>query len=247
MLWILRKLIGKEPIFGSKAGYKYGYKKDRPDSRDHVYVPKMTKAAPKEVDLRSQDGPIYDQGQLGSCTANAILGLFAFVCKKLFGNVFEGSRLMLYYNERDIEGTVSDDSGAFIRDGMTTLNKDGVCPETMWPYDVDKFADKPSDACYAEGKKHTATEYMRVEQDLAHLKACLAEGFPFTFGFTVYESFESSVVARTGIMPMPKKGESILGGHAVTAVGYIDKNGKAKFVRTSDRIRTPCAASSLRR
>jgi len=238
MHWVLRKLTGQEPVFGSKAGYKYGYKKDKVDTRDHLYVPAdaTLKAQAKEVDLRKQDVALYDQGQLGSCTANAILGLFAFVCMKLFGKVFFGSRLQLYYNERVMEGNPEEDAGAEIRDGMTSLNKEGVCPETMWPYDISKFADKAPAKCYAEALKHTSTKYMRVQQDLAHLKACLAEGFPFAFGFTVYSSFESATVARTGVMPMPKKGEKVLGGHAVVAVGYIDGNGKAKFNRVSDHI-----------
>jgi C1A family cysteine protease len=119
---------------------------------------------------------------------------------------------------------------------MRALNKTGVCPESMWPYTLSKFKQKPTAACYAAAQKHQSTKYMRVQQDLAHLKACLAEGFPFVFGFNVYSSFESAAVARTGVMPMPKKGEKLLGGHAVMAIGYIDKTGKAKFNRTRDRI-----------
>jgi len=237
--WLIQKLTGNEPVFGSKAGYKYGYKKDKVDTRDHLYVPapETIKTEANEVDLRSQDAPLFDQGQLGSCTANAILGLFAFVCLKLFGGAaFIGSRLMLYFNERVMEGNPDEDAGAEIRDGMTSLNKDGVCPETMWPYDIDKFAQKPPAKCYTSGQQHKSTTYMRVAQDLAHMKACLAEGFPFAFGFEVYASFESAAVARTGVVPMPKKGEKLLGGHAVVAVGYIDDKGKAKFNRVSDMV-----------
>jgi C1A family cysteine protease len=61
-----------------------------------------------------------------------------------------------------------------------------------------------------------------VLNTLPQLKGCLASGSPVVFGFSVYESFESAAVAKTGTMPMPKPSEKQLGGHAVLAVGYDD-------------------------
>jgi C1A family cysteine protease len=109
-----------------------------------------------------------------------------------------------------------------IRDGIKSVNKQGACPETLWPYDINKFTEKPTKECYKEGAKHKAASYQRLLPSLNQLKGCLASGFPFVFGFTVYESFESQKVAKTGIVPMPNTREHVLGGHAVMAVGYND-------------------------
>jgi C1A family cysteine protease len=209
---------------------RYGWKPDLPDQRDLLYAAPLTalKAMPPKVDLRKGCPPVYDQGQIGSCTANSIGGAFQFDQKKEGLKSFVPSRLFIYYNERDMEGTVSQDSGAYIRDGIKSVNKLGVCPETMWPYDGSayppnpKLTVKPSASCYTEAKKHTAVQYARVPRTESQMKGCLASGFPFVFGFTVYESFETKQVADTGIVPMPKSGEEVIGGHAVLAVGYDD-------------------------
>jgi C1A family cysteine protease len=209
---------------------RYGWKPDLPDQRDLLYAAPFTAvtALPTKVDLRKGCPPVYDQGHLGSCTANAIGGGFQFDQIKEGLKSVVPSRLFIYYNERDMEGTVDQDSGAYIRDGIKSVNKLGVCPETMWPYDGSLFPPnprltlKPSAACYTEAKKHTAVQYARVPRTEQQMKGCLASGYPFVYGFTVYESFESSQVAKTGVVPMPKSGEEVLGGHAVLAVGYDD-------------------------
>ena len=109
-----------------------------------------------------------------------------------------------------------------IRDGIKSVSKQGAPHEPPWPYDIAKFRPKPSPAAYRDGKKHPAILYQRLSQTLDQLKGCLAAGFPFVFGFTVYESFESQAVAKSGMVPMPQTGEQQLGGHAVLAVGYHD-------------------------
>jgi C1A family cysteine protease len=177
---------------------------------------------PQKVDLRQHCPSIYDQGQLGSCTANAIGAAFEFDQLKQGLADFMPSRLFIYYNERTIEGTVDSDSGAMIRDGMKSVNKLGVCPETEWTYDIAKFQDKPTDQCYTDAAKHQALVYRSVVQDLHQVQGCLASGYPVVFGFSVYESFETPEVAHSGVVPLPKKGEKQLGGHAVLAVGYDD-------------------------
>jgi C1A family cysteine protease len=132
------------------------------------------------------------------------------------------SRLFIYYNERVMEHTVNSDSGAQIRDGIKSVNQQGVCPEAEWPYDIATFTDEPSQQCYADAQLHRAVSYARVVQTLNQMKGCLASGYPFVFGFTVYESFETQQVAQTGHAPMPTPNEQVLGGHAVMAVGYED-------------------------
>jgi C1A family cysteine protease len=201
---------------------RYGWVPDLPDQRDFTYaVPaNVVRNIPDAVDLRPQCPPVYDQGQLGSCTGNSIAGALQFEQMKQKLPVFVPSRLFIYYNERVIEHTVASDSGAQIRDGIKSVATKGDCPETEWPYDITKFAVKPPASCYKDAKKYKALQYQSVTQNLADMEGCLASGYPFVFGFTVYASFESAAVAKTGKMPMPKSGEQVVGGHAVLAVGY---------------------------
>ena len=203
----------------------YSWKPDLPDHRDFIYKVDLSGITlPTNVDLSTKCPPVYDQGQLGSCTGNAIAGSIEYEqIKKNDPNPFVPSRLFIYYNERLLEGTVKSDSGAQIRDGMKVVNSQGVCNEITWPYNIAKFKTKPSAKAYAEGKKYTTKVYARVPQDLISLKTCLAAGDPFVFGFTVYSGFESPTVAQTGVLNMPGPSETVLGGHAVLCVGYDDK------------------------
>jgi C1A family cysteine protease len=203
---------------------RFGWIPDAPDQRDHMYsAPVETLAQlPPSVDLRPQCPPVYDQGQLGSCTGNAIAGAIEFERMRQRLPDFMPSRLFIYYNERVIEGTVSSDSGAQIRDGIKSVAKQGVCPETEWPYDITKFEVKPPASAFQDALLDRAVSYQRLTHDMNQMKSCLASGFPFVFGFNVYESFESQEVAQTGHAPMPAPGEQEIGGHAVMAVGYED-------------------------
>jgi C1A family cysteine protease len=208
---------------------RYGWVPDLPDQRDHLFAapPAVLTTLPPSIDLRDQcPKEIYDQGQLGSCTANAIAAAFEFDLLKQGLTDFMPSRLFIYYNERVMEGTVDSDSGAMIRDGIKSVSKQGVCAETSWPYDTTKFTGQPPKACYNEALGNLATSYQRVLPTLSQLKGCLAHGYPIVFGFRVYESFESPEVARTGVAPMPQATEQALGGHAVLAVGYDDASAR---------------------
>jgi C1A family cysteine protease len=169
---------------------------------------------------------VYDQGQLGSCTGNAIAAAYEFDVKKQGKKDFLPSRLFIYYNERLMENTIQSDAGAEIRDGIKSIAQYGVCPESYWPYDIRKFANKPPKTAYKSALLHQAVTYRRVSQTVADLKACLASGIPVVIGFSVYESFESDEVARTGVLNMPAPGEQLLGGHAVLVVGYDDATGR---------------------
>jgi C1A family cysteine protease/nucleoside phosphorylase len=203
----------------------YGWVHDLPDARDFQYAAplhRFAKGLPKSIDLRPECPPVYDQGQLGSCTGNGIAGAIEFDQRKQKNKQFTPSRLFIYYNERVIEGTVSQDSGAQVRDGIKSVATIGAPPEKDWPYNIKEFADTPPAPAYAAAKLDLVSSYMRVSQDLTQMQGCLAEGYPFVFGFTVYESFESQQVAKSGIVPMPAKGEKVVGGHCVVAVGYDD-------------------------
>jgi len=204
----------------------YGWVRDLPDHRDLMFSAALT-ALPPKADVRASidvtKWPVYDQGQLGSCTANAIAGALEFdEIKEGKPSPFIPSRLFIYYCERVIEGTVNSDGGAQIRDGVKVVAKIGVPPESDWPYDISKFEQKPPVPAYQDATRERVSNYMRVPQVAVQLRACLASGYPFVFGFTVYESFESQQVAQTGVMPMPQPQEAVVGGHAVCAVGYDD-------------------------
>ena len=207
----------------------YGWLPDLPDQRDRIYAASLATigALPPSVDLRGGCPPVYDQGDLGSCTANAIAAALQFdQMKQQVADVFVPSRLFIYYNERVMENTVDEDSGAMIRDGIKSVAKEGAPHETLWPYNIAKFRTKPSPRAYKDAAKHRAVLYQRLTQALPQFKACLASGYPFIFGFSVYESFESADVTKTGTVPMPKPEEKQLGGHAVLAVGYDDASGR---------------------
>ncbi|CAE6917748.1 unnamed protein product, partial [Symbiodinium sp. KB8] len=237
--------ISQNPAMKSvetRAIQKFGWKPDMPDHRDlHVTFPKVeapTKIKKKAegqkelVDLRPMNGgfPIFNQGHLGSCTANALAAAFHFTLHKMevenhkdFAD-FTPSRLFIYYNERLVEGSVNQDAGAMIRDGIKTMSKVGVCPESVWKYDDGPtfFKQEPNQQAYDIAQKCRVMGYARVAQDLSQFKMCIKSGYPFVFGFAVLSSFQTAEVARTGKMVMPQATDQQLGGHAVCAVGYDD-------------------------
>jgi C1A family cysteine protease len=204
----------------------YKLKPDHLDLRDYIHNPlsiSHSKDLPDVVDLRSQCSPIVDQGELGSCTANAIAsGLREYLLLQAKQPWVALSRLFLYYEERLLEGTVNEDSGAEIRDGMKVLKNIGVCPESEDSYDITKFTDPPTKENTADASQYKISKYQRVS-NLTMLKTALAERQTVVLGINVYSSFESDEAAKTGIIPMPNLDqEELLGGHAVLVVGYDD-------------------------
>jgi len=210
----------------------YGWLPDIPDQRDYLYSAiRPVIRLPKKIDLREGCSEIEYQGKLGSCTAQALAGNIEFLDKKIDGEYTDVSRLFIYYNERVLMDAIDYDSGASLRDGIKTLKNDGSCHEKTWPYVISRFDKKPPQKCYDEGKLHLIESYHRLHT-ISELLTCLAEGYPFVFGFAVYESFESKYTKRTGIVHMPTKDEIQIGGHAVMAIGY-DQAGKRFLVRNS--------------
>ena len=212
-----------------KKRTRYNWKPDLPDVRDHSYNLKFPNKVllQQSVDLSPAMPPVFDQGQLGSCTGNALAAALSYI----HGVIPHFSRLFIYRGERAIEHTISQDAGAQIRDGVKFLSKAGCCFEATWPYTISKFAAKPPKQCFTEALNYKISEYIRL-QTLDDMLQCLGSGFPFVFGFTVYENFESASVAKTGIVTMPLSNEKVVGGHAVTAVGY-DLSKKVFKVRNS--------------
>ena len=210
----------------------YGWLPDIPDQRDYLYSAiRPVIRLPKKIDLREGCSEIEYQGKLGSCTAQALAGNIEFLDKKIDGEYTDVSRLFIYYNERVLMDAIDYDSGASLRDGIKTLKNDGACHEETWPYIISRFDKKPLQKCYDEGKLHLIESYHRLHT-ISELLTCLAEGYPFVFGFAVYESFESQDTKRTGIVHMPTKDEIQIGGHAVMAIGYAQTD-KRFLVRNS--------------
>jgi C1A family cysteine protease len=205
----------------------YGWKPTHPTIQHPLYTARVEQAAlPPKVDLRPECPPVYDQGELGSCTGNGWAGAVQFLQMKQGIPNFTPSRLFIYYNERALENDVPDDAGASISDGANVVSKLGCPHEDLWPYDITKFAAKPNQDVYGDGLKHLVFSVQQVSQDLTSLKEVLSSSLPVVIGFSVYESFESNAVAKTGVVPLPGHHEKLLGGHCVVLVGYDDSQSR---------------------
>lgn len=207
---------------------RFGWVRDLPDRRDFVVVHPKAARLPASVSLLAGMPPVYDQLDLGSCVGNALAAAVDYTRKKQGLRFMTPSRLFIYWNARSMEQSTASDSGCAIRDAMKTLINQGVCVEAEWPYSED-FSHQPSILAYQTATRHETLKYESPLQNLANLKAGLAAGFPFVFGFSVYESFMSGAVAATGLVPMPIGSESMVGGHAVAACGYDDLTGDQIF------------------
>lgn len=210
--------------------------RDRLDPRDRIHQPRSTTDLPATVDLRAACPPVYDQGRLASCTAQAIAGAIQFTRRKHGQDPdFVPSRLFIYWNERALAGTTASDAGASTRDGLRSVTTQGVAPESLWPYN-DTPADPPGGmfppdapagqqppaAAYDVAAELKLLSYQRLRNDLTHMRACLAEGYPFTIGIVIYPSFVSADHRQQTVTPLPGADEEPLGEHVVLAVGYDD-------------------------
>lgn len=192
---------------------------------------------PSSIDLSKNMDYIYDQRNLGSCTANALCWAFRYKQR-----IIDPSRLFIYYNERYLDYLEGDngigvDDGSTLLQGVKSLVKYGVCEEKFYPYIVSKFAQKPSKQAFTSGELNQVLSYGIVQQNLNSMKKCLADGNPFVFGIYVYESYETNTVENTGIIPDPDLfREANLGGHALICIGYDDTTQRFKFANSYGRM-----------
>jgi len=226
-----------------------GWQPDLPDIRDFTMeTPQVKKildqskplkavraALPEDVDLRKWCSPIEDQEDLGSCTANAGVGLMEYYQRRVFGKYLDLSRLFLYKTTRNLLGW-DGDTGAYLRTTMKAMVMFGVCPEEHWPYDTIEFDEEPEAFHYALAQNFQSVKYFRLDvfgiqgkMLLDQIKWMLAAGLPCIFGFTVYDS-----ISNDGWIPFPKQGDKVAGGHAIMAVGYDNQQGNgALLIRNS--------------
>lgn len=174
----------------------------------------------RAVDLRRYASPIADQGQLGACTAFAIVkGAREFNMNKAGQAYTALSPLFFYYKEREADGNITEDAGSTITTGSRVLSTVGVSSEAAWPYDITQFAVSPSSAALAEAGKFKSAGSNRLS-GLDAVKVAIDKGHPVAFGVRVYESFMKS---KGGVIPMPNTAtEKLLGGHALAILGYDD-------------------------
>jgi C1A family cysteine protease len=209
-----------------KTDMRLGWIPNLPDIRDNDFIfrPKVTiQTIPDSADLFPKTPiPIFDQGNLGSCTANATSRAIAYDLAKQQLPVFTPSRLYLYYWSRSLEHTIKEDAGAMLGDVFKAYNRHGVCDEKDWVYDISKFTKKPDKEDCLDAKTHRPLKYLHLDNRSAYnIEAAIASGYPVVFGFTVYESFYD--IGSDYRMPDPKG--DVVGGHAVLATGYDKKTG----------------------
>ena len=213
--------------------YTLNYVFEQSDKRDKLYTSVKAVTLPSTVDLRSQWGPILDQGELGACVSHSIVYQLRHVLKKSHGISSNLSRLFVHYNGREIAHgpftsthVPNKDAGISIRTGFQAVAKYGICDESAWPYVMNKYLERPPESVYSQAKLNTTISYYAVTQELSVMKQCLNSGYPISFGLTLYPGFMSTAVVQTGQIPDPSPDEKSIGAHAMTIVGYNDQTEK---------------------
>jgi len=197
----------------------------------------------KTIDLTTTHKfpPVYNQGQIGSCTANALCCAYYYYELNNFEQnlkiasrpapeefskhqPFEPSRLYLYFKERSLEHTIQNDDGAVISDGLKVLMTTGVCSEHNWSYSDEgtKFSQTPSPVCDIEAKNHIVVQAKHIKQTLQDLKSSLDHNLPFVFGIVCFNELDNLSKENGWILSLPSSDEQSIGGHAIICVGYND-------------------------
>jgi C1A family cysteine protease len=188
------------------------------DDRDYRYSQKKIEL-PEYLDLRENDSTIENQGSIGSCVANAIATAYELMVRKLYPDKFaELSRLFIYYNSRLFNNSIKEDSGTYIRDGLKSASRYGICSENLWPYIVDNFDKQPSPKCYVDASQRLITRY-EVLYTLRDMLEIINDQRPIIVSMYIYRGFMNMDVMKS-VVRMPNDSEQNIGSHAVVLVGY---------------------------
>lgn len=210
---------------------KFNIKPSLPDERDYIYKSDSSVSLRESVDLREWDTIVESQESLGSCSSNALTNAYELLVNREYPEYFTHlSRLFIYYNARAEYGNIQTDDGIFLRDGLKTLAKFGVCSENLWPYDIDKFDDKPTDECYEDAKKRKVLKYQKLTS-IYYITEVLNSNKPVVFGMEIYDSF-MELNERISTVSFPGRKEKSIGGHAMCMVGY-DLNKRLFLTKNS--------------
>lgn len=215
------------------ANFVFGVEPQEPDDRD-LQLGELPQSVQDVIDLRPLCSPVENQENLSACSANAAVGALELLQKKNNNNQYaDMSRLYIYYNSRVRAGKINEDSGVSLRYMMQSLANEGVCRESVWPYDTTQWATKPSQASYDEGLGYKISQYLALrENDVQQVEDTLSQGFPVIFGIWCFQEFLDADLMLHGLLPMPKNDSIKLGGHGLLVVGF-SKVKKLLIVRNS--------------
>lgn len=198
---------------------RFKVRKSLSSDQDLVYRSDNTSCISQIVDLREWDSIVENQESLSSCTSSAITSAYEIMLTQSSPDLYvELSDLFIYYNSRLEEGTVEQDVGIFLKTGMVVLKKYGVCVESLWPYNLTKWDDKPPEDAYADAEKRKITKYQKIISTY-YVTEVLSNNKPVVFGMEIYDSF-MELNNRISTVPFPSRKEKSLGGHAMCMVGY---------------------------
>lgn len=221
------------------GGHALGLIPDAPDHRDLMRAVAPVPYAFVDLEPDPATPPVWDQGQLGSCTAHGTLACFMWASSKCGAGDPTLSRLMAYYLTRQIGGNVESDSGGQIRDAIKASTM-GIAPETDWPYDITRFADEPPAQAYVDARDNVDLSYARVGTDENSIQSCLSEGFPVDIGVILYPSFEAPESIASGVVGMPGLHDKMagpVGAHCMAVWGIgtgVDWKAHGQFADADD-------------
>jgi C1A family cysteine protease len=204
-------------------GRKLTWKKSPKDKRDLLFKahPKATGPILEQSDFKYLDSPIEDQGQTGSCVGNSTVSCLEYLQNKHGRTFTDMSRMMLYYQARAEQGWQNTDDGCYIRDAIKVANRDGVCHESLWPFDPKLLYTKPTPECFANAQEHQLVEYYKVTT-LDEVLIAISAGLPIVFGIQLYPQFME--VGKDGMVKKPGCFDRSIGGHAMKISGHSMKH-----------------------
>lgn len=210
---------------------KFNIKPSLPDERDYIYRSDSSVSLRESVDLREWDTIVESQESLGSCSSNALTNAYELSVNREYPEYFKHlSRLFIYYNTRSEYGDIQKDDGMYLRDGLKSLAKFGVCSEELWPYELEKFDDRPTDECYEDAKKRKILKYQKIISTY-YITEVLNNNKSVVFAMEIYDSF-MELNERISTVSFPGRKEKSMGGHAMCMVGY-DLNKRLFLAKNS--------------